>query len=72
MVTSTTRKAVSHEGVQDSAASAVRIRAPARAEMAALAEQLRVALDLALDTVTWAAGFEFPDFQHDHEMMALV
>jgi sulfhydrogenase subunit alpha len=47
-------------------------RAPARTEMAALAEKLRVALDLALDTVTWAAGFEFPDFQHDHEMVALV
>ena len=47
-------------------------RAPARTEMAALAEKLRVALDLALDTVAWAAGFEFPDFHHDHEMLALV
>jgi coenzyme F420-reducing hydrogenase alpha subunit len=47
-------------------------RAPARTEMTALAEQLRPALDLALDTVAWAAGFEFPDFQHDHEMLALV
>ena len=47
-------------------------RAPAKTEMAALAEQLRAALDLALDTVTWAAGFEFPDFEHDHEMLALV
>jgi hypothetical protein len=40
--------------------------------MAALAEKLRVALDQALDTVRWAAGFEFPDFHHDHEMLALV
>ena len=47
-------------------------RAPARPEMAALAEKLRVALDQALDTVRWAAGFEFPDFHHDHEMLALV
>ena len=47
-------------------------RAPSRTELAALGEQLRVALDLALDTVTWAAGFEFPDFHHDHEMLALV
>src|SRR5579859_830857 len=38
-------------------------RAPAKPEMAALAEKLRVALDQALDTVRWAAGFEFPDFQ---------
>jgi coenzyme F420-reducing hydrogenase alpha subunit len=47
-------------------------RAPARPEMAALAEKLRVALDQALDTVRWASGFEFPDFHHDHEMLALV
>jgi sulfhydrogenase subunit alpha len=47
-------------------------RAPAKPEMAALAEKLRVALDQALDTVSWAAGFEFPDFQHDHEMLTLV
>jgi coenzyme F420-reducing hydrogenase alpha subunit len=47
-------------------------RAPARPEMAALGEKLRVALDQALDTVRWAAGFEFPDFHHDHEMLALV
>ena len=47
-------------------------RAPTRPEMAALAEKLRVALDQALDTVRWAAGFEFPDFHHDHEMLALV
>ena len=40
--------------------------------MAALAGKLRVALDQALDTVRWAAGFEFPDFHHDHEMLALV
>jgi len=47
-------------------------RAPAKPEMTALAEKLRVALDQALDTVRWAAGFEFPDFHHDHEMLALV
>jgi coenzyme F420-reducing hydrogenase alpha subunit len=46
-------------------------RAPAKPEMAVLAEKLRVALDQALDTVRWAAGFEFPDFHHDHEMLAL-
>jgi sulfhydrogenase subunit alpha len=47
-------------------------RAPATRELAALREKLRVALDQALDTVQWAAGFEFPDFHHDHEMLALV
>jgi len=47
-------------------------RAPAKPEMAVLAEKLRIALDQALDTVSWAAGFEFPDFHHDHEMLALV
>jgi bisphosphoglycerate-dependent phosphoglycerate mutase len=33
---------------------------------ALLAAYGRVALDPALDTVAWAAGFEFPDFHHDH------
>jgi sulfhydrogenase subunit alpha len=47
-------------------------RAPTRPELDALGRKLRVALDQALDTVQWAAGFEFPDFHHDHEMLALV
>jgi coenzyme F420-reducing hydrogenase alpha subunit len=47
-------------------------RAPTKPELAGLAPKLRIALDLALDTVRWAAGFEFPDFHHDHEMLALV
>ena len=46
-------------------------RAPARQQMTALAATLRVALDQALDTARWVAGFEFPDFHHDHEMLAL-
>jgi coenzyme F420-reducing hydrogenase alpha subunit len=46
-------------------------RAPARAEFGMLADQLRAALPLALDTVRWVAGFEFPDFSCDHEMLAL-
>ena len=45
---------------------------PGQARDDGLAEKLRVALDQALDTVRWAAGFEFPDFHHDHEMLALV
>jgi coenzyme F420-reducing hydrogenase alpha subunit len=47
-------------------------RAPTRPELDALGRKLRVALDQALDTVQWVAGFEFPDFHHDHEMLALV
>jgi coenzyme F420-reducing hydrogenase alpha subunit len=47
-------------------------RAPTRAELAPLARDLRVALDRAVATAEWVAGFEFPDFRHTHEMLALV
>jgi sulfhydrogenase subunit alpha len=47
-------------------------RVPARSELAPLRETLRVALDQALDTVRWVAGFDFPDFAHDHELLALT
>jgi coenzyme F420-reducing hydrogenase alpha subunit len=47
-------------------------RAPTRADLAPLARDLRVALDRAVATAEWVAGFEFPDFHHDHEMLALV
>lgn len=47
-------------------------RAPARSELAALVPLLRQGLAEALDTVTWVAGFTFPDFTHDHELLALV
>jgi coenzyme F420-reducing hydrogenase alpha subunit len=46
-------------------------RAPSREQMGALAEQLRRALDDALATTTWVAGFEFPDFEVDHCLLAL-
>jgi sulfhydrogenase subunit alpha len=46
-------------------------RVPAAGELAPLTEQLRGALDLAVDTVRWVAGFDFPDFGCDHEMLAL-
>jgi sulfhydrogenase subunit alpha len=46
-------------------------RAPSPGELAPLAEQARRALDLALDTVAWVAGFDFPDFRCDHELLAL-
>jgi coenzyme F420-reducing hydrogenase alpha subunit len=37
-------------------------RAPTRAELTALTEPLKRALDGALDTATWVAGFDFPDY----------
>jgi coenzyme F420-reducing hydrogenase alpha subunit len=47
-------------------------RAPSAAELAPLAQRLRDALPLALDTVRWVAGFDFPDFTCPHDMLALA
>ena len=47
-------------------------RVPHPRELAPLRETLRRALDLAVRTVRWVSGFEFPDFRHEHEMLALV
>jgi len=47
-------------------------RAPSAAELAPLARQLRDALPLALETVRWVAGFDFPDFTCPHELLALT
>jgi coenzyme F420-reducing hydrogenase alpha subunit len=47
-------------------------RAPSRDDLDALVEPLRRALDDALSTVEWVAGFGYPDFTHDHELLALV
>lgn len=44
---------------------------PGRSQFGPLAEQLRRALDDAVATVEWVSGFEFPDLELDHEMMAL-
>ena len=46
--------------------------APSPADMAAMGEVLRRALDDALATVAWVAGFEFPDLSLDHELLALT
>jgi coenzyme F420-reducing hydrogenase alpha subunit len=45
---------------------------PTRAALAPMAEQLRRALDHALETVQWAAGFDFPDLEVDHALLAAV
>ncbi|OBB65275.1 MULTISPECIES: Ni/Fe hydrogenase subunit alpha [unclassified Mycobacterium] len=44
---------------------------PSRSQFAPVAEQLRRALDDAVATVEWVAGFDFPDLELDHEMLAL-
>jgi coenzyme F420-reducing hydrogenase alpha subunit len=46
-------------------------RVPTRRELAALSERLRPARQLALDTVRWVAGFQFPEFEGDYELVAL-
>lgn len=47
-------------------------RAPDPARLRALAaDTLRRALDDALATVEWVAGFDFPQFTNDHELLAL-
>jgi coenzyme F420-reducing hydrogenase alpha subunit len=46
-------------------------RAPTRDELKPLAEQLRRALDQALETVSWVATFGFPDVEIDHELVAV-
>jgi sulfhydrogenase subunit alpha len=45
---------------------------PTRLEFNPIAEQLRRALDIALDTVDWVSGFEFPDLEIEHEFLALT
>ncbi|MFC4907106.1 Ni/Fe hydrogenase subunit alpha [Actinomadura gamaensis] len=47
-------------------------RLPTRAELDGLAAVLRPALDDALATVSWAAGFDFPDLVHECDYLALT
>jgi sulfhydrogenase subunit alpha len=44
---------------------------PARRDLAALLEELKPARDLALATVQWVGGFDFPDCERDYEFVAL-
>jgi coenzyme F420-reducing hydrogenase alpha subunit len=45
-------------------------RAPTAADLRPLAEQLRHALDAALETVQWVSTFGFPDLELEHELVA--
>jgi coenzyme F420-reducing hydrogenase alpha subunit len=46
-------------------------RTPTRRELRPLAERLRWARDAALETVRVVSGFDFPDLEIDHELVAL-
>ncbi len=46
-------------------------RTPRRRELEPLAEQLKWARDAALETVRWAAGFDFPERERDYVFVAL-
>jgi len=46
-------------------------RVPRPRELAGIAERLKRARDAALETVRWAAGFEFPEFEQPYEFVAL-
>jgi sulfhydrogenase subunit alpha len=46
-------------------------RAPAARELRELVPQLQQARQDAEDTVTWVAGFDFPDFDRDYEFVSL-
>lgn len=45
---------------------------PIKLQFKPVVEQLRRALDNALATVEWVSGFDFPDFELDHEFLALT
>lgn len=47
-------------------------RAPTRAELRPLREQLKRALDDAWETVHWVAGFDFPEGRTDADLLALA
>jgi sulfhydrogenase subunit alpha len=46
-------------------------KTPARSQLRALESDLEWAIEAALDTVKLVAGFDFPDFDHDYEFVAL-
>jgi sulfhydrogenase subunit alpha len=46
-------------------------RVPEKRELAAITERLKWAREAALETVRWAAGLPFPEFEPDYEFVAL-
>jgi coenzyme F420-reducing hydrogenase alpha subunit len=45
---------------------------PTRQQLDGIAEELRRALDYALETVEWVSKFDFPDVESEHELLALT
>jgi sulfhydrogenase subunit alpha len=46
-------------------------RVPSRAELTPVTDSLKRARDQAIETLRWAAGFDFPEFLRDYEFVAL-
>jgi len=46
-------------------------KVPRKRDLADIAEQLKRARDLALETVRWTAGFDFPEGSRDYELVSL-
>jgi sulfhydrogenase subunit alpha len=46
-------------------------RVPTKAELSQLLDELKWGLDAAMDATRWVAGFEFPVFEQEYEMVAL-
>jgi coenzyme F420-reducing hydrogenase alpha subunit len=46
-------------------------RAPTRRELNTLVDPLQRACDIALSTVRWVSGFDFPDCERDYEFVSL-
>ncbi len=46
-------------------------KVPQKKDFTALAEELKWALDAALETVSWVATFSFPELERDYEFVAL-
>jgi len=44
---------------------------PTQSDLSRLVDQLQAALEDALETVRWVAGFDFPELTMEHEMLAL-
>lgn len=46
-------------------------KAPSKAALKELVDELKWALDASLATARWVAGFDFPDFEQDYEFISL-
>jgi len=46
-------------------------RVPSKQDVDAMIDPMRRARDMALETVRWVAGFDFPDFERDYAFVAL-